>query len=356
MIDTRDNNSTVAPPNMAPASAAQIASPTVAMLASVGTMFFLNEEPYTVYRSNGTSLDQIASISDVVALALGVLKDRGNYDASGNVWPSSGGSGTAGAIMKGDLWYISVAGVLGGVAVQVTDTIRALVNTPGSTASNWGILEGAVVAASETVPGVVELATIAEDQAGTDPARAVTPAGLAATVVYQGKHSFNLPACLSVEHNGVLLVTIAGAAGQPDVDYLAFDGTVAEYAKITTQMPMDYGGGPITAKFAWRRASGTGAANAVWGIRAVSVADNETPAVNFGSGATVTDAASTTLANFNLSGETSACTIGSTPAAGELVFLEIYRDGASGSDTLDAVDAWLSMVTVFYTTAAKNEA
>lgn len=73
-------------------------------------------------------------------LVVGLLDDRGNYDASGNVFPSSGGSGSAGAVLKGDLWYISVAGTLGGVAVSVGSSIRALVNTPGQTAGNWDIL------------------------------------------------------------------------------------------------------------------------------------------------------------------------------------------------------------------------
>src|SRR6202012_2942393 len=45
----------------------------------------------------------------VDAAVVGLLNDRGNYDASVNVFPSSGGSGTSGAIRKGDLWYISVA-------------------------------------------------------------------------------------------------------------------------------------------------------------------------------------------------------------------------------------------------------
>lgn len=70
----------------------------------------------------------------------GLLDDRGSYNASGNAWPSSGGSGAAGAIMKGDLWYISVAGTLGGTAVKIGDSIRALVDGPGTTASNWDIL------------------------------------------------------------------------------------------------------------------------------------------------------------------------------------------------------------------------
>lgn len=65
--------------------------------------------------------------------------DRGNYDASGNVFPSSGGSGTAGAVLKGDIWTVSVAGTLGGTVVALGDTVRALVDTPGQTASNWAI-------------------------------------------------------------------------------------------------------------------------------------------------------------------------------------------------------------------------
>jgi hypothetical protein len=75
------------------------------------------------------------------ALVVGLLDDRGSYDASVNTFPASGGSGTAGAVLKGDLWYISVAGTLGGVAVAIGDSVRALVDTPGQTATNWSILE-----------------------------------------------------------------------------------------------------------------------------------------------------------------------------------------------------------------------
>jgi hypothetical protein len=73
---------------------------------------------------------------------VGLLNDRGNHDASGNTFPSSGGSGAAGAIKKGNSWYISVAGTLAGVAVNIGDNVRAKVDTPGQTASNWAVLEG----------------------------------------------------------------------------------------------------------------------------------------------------------------------------------------------------------------------
>lgn len=71
----------------------------------------------------------------------GLLDDRGNHNASSNLFPSTGGSGSGGAILKGDLWTISVAGTLGGVAVTVGDVVRALVDTPGQTATNWVVTE-----------------------------------------------------------------------------------------------------------------------------------------------------------------------------------------------------------------------
>lgn len=75
------------------------------------------------------------------ALIVGLLDDRGNFNASGNVFPSSGGSGTVGAVLKGDLWTVSVAGTLGGTAVTAGDVVRALVDSPGQTAANWAIGE-----------------------------------------------------------------------------------------------------------------------------------------------------------------------------------------------------------------------
>lgn len=75
-------------------------------------------------------------------LVMGLIDDRGNFNASVNAYPSSGGSGAAGAILKGDLWTVSVAGSLpsGGV-VEPGDLVRALVDAPGDVPSNWAITE-----------------------------------------------------------------------------------------------------------------------------------------------------------------------------------------------------------------------
>lgn len=74
--------------------------------------------------------------------AISASKWRGAYDASGNTYPSTGGSGAAGAILAGDEWYVSVAGQLNvsglGVIDVYTDAlIIAKINTPGTTPGNW---------------------------------------------------------------------------------------------------------------------------------------------------------------------------------------------------------------------------
>jgi hypothetical protein len=75
-------------------------------------------------------------------LVVGLWDDRGSFDASGGAYPSTGGSGTAGAVKKGDVWTISVAGTLPtGQVVEVGDIVRAIVDTPGNTQANWAITQ-----------------------------------------------------------------------------------------------------------------------------------------------------------------------------------------------------------------------
>jgi hypothetical protein len=97
---------------------------------------------YVVVTANAAAaVAQAAAQAYADSLVVGLLDDRGNYDASGNVFPSSGGSGTAGAVKKGDLWTVSVAGTLGGTAVTAGDVVRAIADTPGQTAGNWSVTE-----------------------------------------------------------------------------------------------------------------------------------------------------------------------------------------------------------------------
>jgi hypothetical protein len=114
----------------------------------------------------------------VTAAVTGLYDDRGNYDASAGTFPTTGGSGTAGAILKGDIWRISVAGTISGVAYQIGDTLRALIDTPGATAANWDGLNANIGSATTTVEGAVILATVAETDAKVSTTKAVVPADL----------------------------------------------------------------------------------------------------------------------------------------------------------------------------------
>jgi hypothetical protein len=181
----------------------------------------------------------------------------------------------------------------------------------------------------------------------------------ASTASVVGKQTIFIPATAMTPRrtNGCASLAYSnGASNQPDVPYLAFDSAANEYASFMVWMPKGWNESTVTARYPWRRASGTGAANVVWGLRAVAVSNGDNPAANFGSGATVTAAAQTTTANFAFSAETSACTIGGSPAEGDLVMFEVYRDAVNGSDTLDGVDAWLSGIQLFYTTNAATDA
>lgn len=95
---------------------------------------------------NDTKYPSVKAVSDFVGAALaGVVNLRGAYDASPNVFPSTGGSGVGGAVRKGDMWFVSVNGTLGGQAVTVGDAFFANVNTPGQTAGNWSIVQVNIV-------------------------------------------------------------------------------------------------------------------------------------------------------------------------------------------------------------------
>lgn len=122
-------------------------NPEVLAPATVLTMLGLNNVNNTSDANKPVSTAQAAANATTLAsaksyadgLVVGLWDDRGNYDASVNTFPTSGGSGTAGAVLKGDIWTVSVAGTVGGTPVAVRQTLRAMVDAPGQTATNWAI-------------------------------------------------------------------------------------------------------------------------------------------------------------------------------------------------------------------------
>ena len=133
-----------------------------------------------------------------------------------------------------------------------------------------------------------------------------------------------------------------------DVDYFAleFDASTEERAFWVVQMPENYSGGTITAKFVWTNAAGATTQGVVWGIKARSYADDEAIDQAYGSEISTTD---TWLAqgDVHISVASSIITIGGTPAGGELVVFNVGRKVANAADTMTG-DARLIAVRIEY--------
>lgn len=100
--------------------------------------------------TDGTSDIKYPSVKAVKdyadGLVVGLLNDRGNWAAGASpgaypTVPPATGSGPAGAILKGDIWFINTAGYLGTTYVSIGASVRALVNSPGQTSANWDIID-----------------------------------------------------------------------------------------------------------------------------------------------------------------------------------------------------------------------
>ncbi len=105
--------------------------------------------------------------------ALGTLV--GDWDASTTNFPTVG-SGTAGAVVKGDYYYITVAGTMGtGTVANIGDILYAKQNAPGQTDANWFIVESNRDQATESTLGVAKLSSNAQALAGSDDLTIMTP-------------------------------------------------------------------------------------------------------------------------------------------------------------------------------------
>lgn len=100
---------------------------------------------YYVKKSDGTSELFSAGLSPANS------QFRGGWDASLNTFPATGGSGAAGAIIAGDSWVITVAGVLCGEDVIQGDVIIALVDAPAQVCGNWTVIENNIGYVPENV-------------------------------------------------------------------------------------------------------------------------------------------------------------------------------------------------------------
>jgi hypothetical protein len=111
---------------------------------------------------------------------------------------------------------------------------------------------------------------------------------------------------------------------------LDFDPYVIQYAQFNLIMPEDWDLGTVKVKFQWMADTGTG--NVIWAIQSQALTDSDPVDATWGTAVTVTDAL-TTLLDIQLTSATGAMTIAATPALGDDICFQIYRNTTDGSDT-----------------------
>lgn len=142
-------------------------------------------------------------------------------------------------------------------------------------------------------------------------------------------------------------------AGNAEGLFLDFDGAAGESAFQWVAFPKHWNNGTVDARFYYivDAAVSTGV---VWGIRGVSVADNETADATQGTLQVIADTYLGTAKKMAITSYTPAVTIAGTPADAELVCLRVFRDPTSGSDTTTQ-DARLFGVQLRYTANKLND-
>jgi len=129
--------------------------------------------------ASSTTLATSSAIKTYIESTVGGLGNlEGGWSAAGGTFPV--GSSPVGGTKAGDYWFVTTAGTVGGVAFNVGDVIIAKVNNASTTlASDWIQLEVNRDQATESILGLVEIATQSETNTGTSDTVAVTPLKLA---------------------------------------------------------------------------------------------------------------------------------------------------------------------------------
>ena len=252
----------------------------------------------------------------------GLLDDRGNFNASVNTFPTTGGSGAAGAILKGDLWYISViatSGVLLGYPVGCS--VRALTDAPGQTAANWDILNVGLgyVPYNATNPSGFT------SNAGTVTTLTVTTAngvsGAVATAGTTPAITITLGAITPTSVNGLTLAAAANGftlAGGTTSKTMTFPNTLTISGTDTSTLNIGTGGTLGTA--AYTAATAYAAVAAVHYVGTTSIAANRASAAMALTGITSIDGqAATVVTNANLTGDVTSSGNATTLSAATVV-------------------------------------
>ena len=146
--------------------------------------------------------------------------------------------------------------------------------------------------------------------------------------------------------------TVETASGRPDMQVLDFDDGSDEHAQFNVAFPKSWNEGTITFQVYWC-CTATDTDGVSWGLQGVSVPDNSTIDVAYGTAVVVDDVNQGAAEEMLVTAVSSAVTIAGA-AVDTTTFFRIFRDVSDANDTA-AEDARLLGVKLFFTTDAEND-
>jgi len=141
---------------------------------------------------------------------------------------------------------------------------------------------------------------------------------------------------------------------RPDIIALPFDGAADEHAQFSFTFPKSWDEGTLTYRARWA-SSGAVSTGVAIALMAVAVSDNDTIDVAFGTAIVVTDDNGGTAEVERATATSAALTVAGTPAAGDRVNFDVYRDVSDANDDMTQ-DMLLIGIELFFTTDAVTDA
>ena len=214
--------------------------------ANVGTITIVTD----LASASSTTLVTSSAVKSYIDTTIGALGNlEGAWSTAGGTFPV--GSTPVAGTKKGDYWYVSVAGTVGGVAFNIGDVIIAKIDAASTTlASDWIQLEVNRDQATESVLGVSRIATQTETNTGTNDTAYVTPLKM---VTYLNNAVGGYAA--NVGNASATSFTLTHSLGTRDVIVLIYDNATYEqiYADVamtsTTVVTVSFATAPASSAY-----------------------------------------------------------------------------------------------------------
>ncbi len=168
----------------------------------------------------------------------------------------------------------------------------------------------------------------------------------------QGLQTIWVPAAAIVPRTttGAARGVLESSSNKVTTPTLDFDASTIEYAQFQIAFPKNWDMGTVTAEVHWTAQSGSG--TVIWGLQGMSLSNGGVMDSAYGTAIESTDTVLSAKQVHMIA--IAAVTLAFTPDVGDESLFQVFRNAASGSDTL-AVDANLLGINIFYTTNAKDD-